>query len=158
MISVFVTLVLTLHTCLRSRARLHLELLALRHQVQVLERSRRSRPRLSRADRLLWVWLSRVWTGWRRALVIVKPETVIAWHRRGFRVLWTWKSRHRTGIRGANCSLIVHCSLLRPNGDMPTPTCRVFCGSHRQTEFPSGLFLRPIQRDESIDPLAGMKP
>jgi hypothetical protein len=49
----------------------------LRHQIQVLERSRRSRPRLSRADRLLWMWLSHVWTEWRRALVIVRPETVI---------------------------------------------------------------------------------
>ena len=45
----------------------------------------------------LWVVLSRVWTEWRAALVIVKPETVIAWHRRGFRLWWTWKSRHRTG-------------------------------------------------------------
>jgi hypothetical protein len=41
--------------------------------------------------------LSRIWTGWRTALVIVKPETVIAWHRRGFRLWWTWKSRHRIG-------------------------------------------------------------
>jgi putative transposase len=43
------------------------------------------------------VWLARVWTGWRAALVIVKPEMVIAWHRRGFRVFWTWKSRRRLG-------------------------------------------------------------
>jgi putative transposase len=43
------------------------------------------------------VWLSRVWSQWRSALVIVKPETVIAWHRRGFRLFWTWKSRRRTG-------------------------------------------------------------
>jgi hypothetical protein len=45
----------------------------------------------------LWVVLSRVWTEWRTAPVIVKPETVIAWHRRGFRLWWTWKSRHRIG-------------------------------------------------------------
>ncbi len=44
-------------------------------------------------DRLLWVWLSRVWTGWRSALVIVKPETVVAWHRKAFRLFWTWKIR-----------------------------------------------------------------
>jgi putative transposase len=49
------------------------------------------------ADRLLWVWLSQLWNGWRSALVIVKPETVIAWHRRGFRMYWGWKSRHRQG-------------------------------------------------------------
>jgi putative transposase len=97
MVFVLVALLLTLRSCLRSQAALQLELLALRHQIHVLERSRRSRLRLSRADRLLWVWLARVWTGWRAALVIVKPETVIAWHRRGFRVFWTWKSRRRTG-------------------------------------------------------------
>src|SRR6266852_3748528 len=45
----------------------------------------------------LWVVLSRIWTGWRTALVLVKPETVIAWHRRGFRLWWAWKSRRRMG-------------------------------------------------------------
>jgi hypothetical protein len=49
------------------------------------------------ADRLLWVWLSSVWSDWRVAMFIVKPETVIAWHRRVFRALWTWKSRRRIG-------------------------------------------------------------
>jgi putative transposase len=43
------------------------------------------------------VWLSRVWGGWRTALVIVQPETVVAWHRKGFRLFWTWKSRRLTG-------------------------------------------------------------
>ena len=80
----------------RSRARLQLELLAVRHQLHVLERTRSRRVRLSTLDRWLWVWLSRVWLDWRRALVIVEPATVIAWHRRGLRLVWTWKSRHRT--------------------------------------------------------------
>jgi hypothetical protein len=97
MMSILVSLFLTFQHCLRSHAALQVELLALRHQLQVLERSRRPRLRLSRADRLLWVWFSRVWSEWRGALVIVKPETVIAWHRRGFRRFWTWKSRRRTG-------------------------------------------------------------
>ena len=44
-------------------------------------------------DRLLWVWLSRIWRDWRSALAIVKPETVVAWHRAGFRRFWTWKVR-----------------------------------------------------------------
>jgi transposase InsO family protein len=52
---------------------------------------------LSQADRLLWVWISRIWTEWRSAIVLVQPETVIAWHRRAFRLFWTWKSRHRVG-------------------------------------------------------------
>jgi hypothetical protein len=63
----------------------------------VLERSHARRLRLTRLDRLLWVWFSRVWCDWRTALVVVTSETVIAWHRRGFRLFWTWKSRHRTG-------------------------------------------------------------
>ena len=69
-----------------------LENLALRHQLAVLQRSV-PRPRLSRCDRLLWVWLSRLWAGWRTTLVIVRPATVLAWHRRGFQLYWRWKSR-----------------------------------------------------------------
>ncbi len=95
--SVLVSFLLTLRTAARSRAALQLEVLALRHQLQVLQRSRPRRLQLAPADRWLWVVLSRVLTGWRSALVIVKPETVIAWHRQGFRLWWTWKSRRRMG-------------------------------------------------------------
>jgi len=49
---------------------------------------------------MLWAWLSRAWHGWRTAVHIVKPETVVAWHRRGFRLFWTWRSRQRTGRPG----------------------------------------------------------
>jgi len=97
MISVLHSLLLTLRTLIRSRAALQLEILALRHQLAVLQRSRLRRVRLAKADRWLWVLLSRLWTRWRTALVIVKPETVIAWHRRGFQLWWTWKSRRRLG-------------------------------------------------------------
>ena len=76
----------------KSRTALLLENLALRHQLGVLQRSVK-RPQLVPADRLLWAWLCAVWNGWRSALVIVKPDTVIAWHRKGFRVFWTWKVR-----------------------------------------------------------------
>ena len=69
----------------------------MRHQLQVLERTRPRCVRLNRSDRLLWVWMSSVCRGWRSAVVIVKPETVLAWHRRGFRLPWAWKSRHRQG-------------------------------------------------------------
>jgi hypothetical protein len=76
----------------KSRAALHLENLALRHQLGVLDRSVK-RPKLTAADRLFWAWLREVWADWRSALVVVKPETVIAWHREGFRLFWTWKVR-----------------------------------------------------------------
>jgi putative transposase len=97
MMAVLVPLLESLHRTVRSRAALQLEVFALRHQLQVLQRRTPRRVRLTNADRWLWVWLSCLWTGWRTALVIVKPATVIAWHRRGFRLLWTWKSRRRTG-------------------------------------------------------------
>jgi transposase InsO family protein len=96
-VSVLVSLLFALRSTGRSRAVLHLEILALRHQLAVVNRSRRPRLRLTALDRLLWAWLSRTWSGWRRALVLVKPDTVLAWHRRGFRLFWTWKSRHRVG-------------------------------------------------------------
>jgi len=92
------TLLVTLSSMFRSRAVIELENVALRHQIGVLQRSGRKRPKLTRADRLLWVWLSRTWRDWRSALAIVRPETVVAWHRAGFRLFWTWKVRR--GQRG----------------------------------------------------------
>jgi putative transposase len=81
----------------RTRAALHLEIFALRHQLGVLQRSVK-RPKLNRFDRSLWAWFCAVWDEWRSALCIVKPETVIAWHRKVFRLFWTWKVRRgRTG-------------------------------------------------------------
>src|SRR5215510_11160570 len=75
MMSVVISLLATLRGVARSRAALHLEVLALRHQLQVLERSRLGPLRLTKADRWLWAWLSRSWRSWRTALVIVRPET-----------------------------------------------------------------------------------
>ena len=69
----------------------------LRHQLNVLQRSVK-RPKLTAADRFFWAFLAATWRSWRSALIIVRPETVIGWHRKGFRLFWTWKSRHgRTG-------------------------------------------------------------
>jgi hypothetical protein len=97
MMSALISFLAVLRGLIRSRAALHLEVLALHHQLQVLQRSRPRRLRLARADRWLWTWLTSAWAGWRTAVVIVKPETVIAWHRQGFRLFWTWKSRRRNG-------------------------------------------------------------
>ena len=72
----------------RSRAAMQMEILALRHQLTVYQR-RGFRPRIKPPDRILWSWLSRVWSGWREALVIVQPKTVMAWRRRKFREHWT---------------------------------------------------------------------
>ena len=83
----------SLASCVRSRAALAAEILALRHQLLVLERSRLARLPLTPWDRALWALVLRRWSRWRDSLVLVKPETVIAWHRRAFRLFWRWKSR-----------------------------------------------------------------
>lgn len=97
MFPVLLSMLRAVQVSARSRAALQLEILALRHQLQVLGRSRRRRVYLTQADRLLWVWLSRIWPEWRSAIVIVRPDTVITWHRCAFRRFWTWKSHHRLG-------------------------------------------------------------
>ena len=79
----------------RSRAALQLEVIALSHQLEVLQRTRAARVRLTRLDRIIWLLLYRLWSRCLDAVVIVKPERVIAWHHKGFRALWVWKSRPR---------------------------------------------------------------
>src|SRR5262249_29350728 len=89
----------------RSRASLAIELIAVRHQLTVLRRQRPGRPQLSSLDRLLWVWLYRIWPQIIDAIVLVKPATVVQWHRKGVRFYWRWRSRRPgrptigTGIR-----------------------------------------------------------
>ena len=80
----------------REKKDLVLEVLALRQQVLMLQRTH-PRPRLTRADRLFWVFLSRVWGNWKRGLILFQPKTVIGWHRKSFRWFWRWKSRRQTG-------------------------------------------------------------
>ena len=77
---------------LRSRAAVELENLALRHQLHVL-RQCPGRPRLFVMDRLLWIWLYRIWPRCLDAMVLVKPATVVQWHRQGLRLFWRWCSK-----------------------------------------------------------------
>jgi len=89
-------LVGTLRSSVRTHRELALENLALRQQVAVWK-VRQPRPQLTATDRLFWVVLSRLWKNWRSSLQVVRPETVVRWHRQGFRRYWAWKSRHRQG-------------------------------------------------------------
>jgi hypothetical protein len=91
---VFMAMVAGLRTGIVARFFLALENVALRQQLAVLERSGK-RPRLRQRDRVFWVLLSALWPDWRSALMIVKPDTVLGWRRRGFRLCWCWKSRSR---------------------------------------------------------------
>src|SRR6185295_12772004 len=96
MIDLFFLVLKSLRSFFRSRVQLEIEILALRQQLTVLHRSVR-RPKLRSADRWFWILLARLWSPWRSVLTIVKPETVINWHRQGFRLYWAWKSRRRSG-------------------------------------------------------------
>jgi hypothetical protein len=89
---VLLALAASARSSFRSRVAMHVEILALRHQLGVYQRTCH-RPRLRPADRVLWSWLSRAWPRWREALVLVQPQTVIAWRRRRFRRYWSMLSR-----------------------------------------------------------------
>jgi hypothetical protein len=95
MLALLLSLLATLRSALRTRAELALENLALRQQLAFLRRSS-PRPRLRLSDRAFWIGLSQIWSRWADTLVIVKPDTVVRWHRAGFRLFWRWKSRSRT--------------------------------------------------------------
>jgi transposase InsO family protein len=84
----------TVGAAMRCRYDLATENLALRQQLAVMK-YQCPRPRLTDTDRFFWVLLSLIWSDWHASLHIVKPETVVRWHRQGFRYYWRWKSRHR---------------------------------------------------------------
>ncbi len=100
MTALFVAVLASCRTTLRSRLELAAEILALRHQLAVLQRTTPTRPRLRPIDRLLWVLLSSVWPNWRHAVQIVTPATVVRWHRRAFAAYWRWNSRPRAVSAG----------------------------------------------------------
>ncbi len=76
-------------------ANLTVENLALHQQLSVLNRSIK-RPKFKAKDRLFWIMLFRFWRNWKDPLVLVKPETIVGWHRKGFRLFWRWKSRSKS--------------------------------------------------------------
>ena len=82
---------------LQSRRELLLENLALRQQLSVLQATSHRRLQLTNLDRAFWTLLRHRWSEWKRALVIVQPETVVRWHRQGFKYYWQWKSRTHGG-------------------------------------------------------------
>jgi transposase InsO family protein len=98
--SLFLSLVGALRSTLRTRADLAIENLALRQQLANFQRTS-GRPRLRKSDRAFWLVLSRLWSRWADVLVVVKPDTVVRWHRAGFRLFWQWKSRSRGPVKGS---------------------------------------------------------
>jgi putative transposase len=92
MIKALFYMVALLSVGLKQRRELALENLALRQQLALFNRNQK-RLQLRRTDRLFWAWISRFWERWRESLIVVKPNTVVRWHRKGFALYWTWLSK-----------------------------------------------------------------
>jgi len=116
-----------------DQAALAAENLALRQQLVVLHQSAK-RPRLRQSDRVFWIWLSRLWKEWRSALIIVRPETVVRWHRQGLRLYWRWKSRTskvgRPRIDAEVRELIRRMSRENPTWDAPRIQSELYLLGH----------------------------
>ena len=104
MTALFIAVLASLRATIRPRLELAAEILALRHQLAVLQRTTPKRPRLCPIDRLLWMLLSSVWPNWRQTVQIVTPATVVRWHRRAFAAYWRWNSQARRVGRPALAS------------------------------------------------------
>ncbi len=106
----------------KSRSALHVEILMLRHQLNVLGRRTSRRAQLTNVDRLFFVWLYRLWPGLLLAVTILRPETIVRWHRQGFRAYWRWRSRRGPGrpkVSEELRELIREISLLNPHWGAP---------------------------------------
>jgi putative transposase len=100
MIKALFYLVALLSVGCKQRRGLALENLALRQQLALFNLNQK-RLQLRRTDRLFWAWISRFWERWRESLIVVKPNTVVRWHWKGFALYWTWLSkRNRCGRPG----------------------------------------------------------
>src|SRR5215208_1696629 len=84
---------------LKSRRRLQAENLFLRHQLNIALRGTPPRRRLHGSDRALLVWMTRICPELLTLAQVVKPETILRWHRAGFKAFWRWKSCRRSGVR-----------------------------------------------------------
>src|SRR5258708_30658676 len=105
MVAFLTQLLLAIRSQFTRRAQLEAENLLLRQQLIVLQRKSPSRVRLWNIDRLLLVWLYRLYPSLLDAIIIVQPETLLRWHRRGFRAYWRWKSRRVGGRPRIDCEM-----------------------------------------------------
>jgi hypothetical protein len=105
MIALIRMLLAVIATTWTSKARLAAENTALRHQVIVLRRKLPGRIRVQNSDRLFFVWLFRLFPSAVKAVALIRPETILRWHRDGFRRYWRWRSRARGGRPPVNTEL-----------------------------------------------------
>jgi putative transposase len=131
MLRLLVALLPTLLSAMRSRRHLVIENLALRQQLATL--AGRRHPDIRPADRVFWILLRRSWSRWAQALAIVRPDTVVGWHRAGFRVYWAWLSRR--GKRSGRPPL--------PRSPRANATWTTFLWNHRDGIAAADFFTLP---------------
>ena len=141
----------------RSRASLAAEILVLRHQINVLRRSSPKRQTFSATDRLIFAGLYRLAPTVINALAIVKPETVIKWHRVGFRSYWRWKSRRcggRPTVAPEIRKLIREMSIANPLWGAPRIHCELL---KLGIEVGQTTVAKYMQREGARRPKAGRR-
>ena len=133
-----------------DKAELAAENLALRQQLSILQHSAK-RPRLRIRDRIFWVWLSKLWQDWRQVLIIVKPDTIIRWHRQGFRLYWRFKSRKsgRPKIEAAIRSLVRRMSRENPTWGAPRIQSKLALLGHNLAEATVAKYMVRRRRPPS---------
>jgi putative transposase len=153
MTSIFAVAAAAFGSFFTGKRALALENLALRQQLAVYKRVQKH-PRLRSSDRAFWVWLSRLWDRWRMPLILVRPETVIRWHRQGFKLYWRWRSRAKRPGRPRIPSEHIE-FIRRMSRDQPTwgedkinEELRVKFGIIRSTSTIRKYMVRPRPRDD----------
>jgi putative transposase len=119
MFNVFLLWLGALFRLFRSRRDLVFENFVLRQQLAVLKR-RRPRPSLSVFDKLFWIAVRRLWSGWKQTLIVVTPETVIRWHRAGFQMYWRLISKVRRQVGRRQTPKVVRELIFRMVAENPT--------------------------------------
>ena len=120
---------------LKSKIRLEAENAILRHQLIVLERKIRGRVRLTNSDRLFFIWLYRWFPSILEALRIIRPETLVRWHRVGFRRYWHWKSRSTGGRPQINADLRALIRQMSVDNPLREPTKNENCKTCKPFRF-----------------------
>jgi len=124
MMEALILLLSFLKSGLKNQTEPALENLALRQQLAILK-SNRPHARLKKGDRLFWACISPIWQRWREILILVKPETVIRWHRKGFALYWTRLSKHHAGLPPVGKNFVISSAkwpMRIPPGEVPEYT------------------------------------
>ncbi len=119
--------------------------MALRQQLMVFRR-RNSRPNVGWPDKFFWAIARRLWSEWKRALVIVTPETVVRWHRTGFRLYWSWLSRHRRVFGRKRISKKLRELIFRMVAENPTWGAPRIHGELLNLDVNGGVCLEHLRR------------